>query len=69
MWVLVNLAMLVMATVFAGAAAVAVYWLMLRATVELMRPAAVRTVPAVRTELVRGTVVLARAFDPRRHEE
>src|SRR5216684_670210 len=68
MWVLVNLAMLVMATVFAGAAAVAVYWLMLRATVELMRPAAVRTV-TMRTELVRGTVELARAFDPRRHEE
>jgi hypothetical protein len=41
MWVLVNLAMLVMATVFAGAAAVAAYWLMLRATLELMRPAAV----------------------------
>jgi hypothetical protein len=40
MWILVNLAMLVMATVIAGAAAVAVYWLLLRATVELMRPAA-----------------------------
>ncbi len=46
MWVLVNLVMLVVASVFAGAAAVAVYWLMLRATLELMRPAAVRTVPA-----------------------
>jgi hypothetical protein len=40
MWILVNLAMLVMATLVAGAAAVAVYWLLLRATVELMRPAA-----------------------------
>ena len=40
MWILVNLAMLAMATVIAGAAAVAVYWLLLRATVELMRPAA-----------------------------
>ncbi len=69
MWVLVNLAMLVMATVFAGAAAVAVYWLMLRATVALMRPAAVRTIPAVRTELVRGTAQLVRALDPRRREE
>ena len=68
MWILVNLAMLVMATVFAGAAAVAVYWLMLRATVELMRPAAVRTV-TMRTELVRGTAQLVRAFDPRRREE
>ena len=69
MWVLVNLAMLVMATVFAGAAAVGVYWLMLRATVELMRPAVVRTVPAVKTELVRGTTHLARAFDPRSRKE
>jgi len=39
MWILVNLAMLVTATLIAGAAAVAVYWLLLRATVELMRPA------------------------------
>ena len=39
MWVLVNYAMLVMATVIAGAAAVAVYWLLLRATVAMMRPA------------------------------
>ena len=69
MWVLVNLAMLVVASVFAGAAAVAAYWLMLRATVELMRPAAVRTVPAVRAGLARGTAQLIRAFDPRRHEE
>jgi hypothetical protein len=40
MWVFVNLAMLVLATVIAGAAAVAVYWLLLRATLEMMRPAA-----------------------------
>ncbi|HXN53304.1 MAG TPA: hypothetical protein VN943_15335 [Candidatus Acidoferrum sp.] len=40
MWILVNLAMLVLATLIAGAAAVAVYWLLLRATVEMMRPAA-----------------------------
>jgi hypothetical protein len=32
---------LVLATLLAGAAAVAVYWLLLRATVEMMRPAAV----------------------------
>jgi hypothetical protein len=68
MWVLVNLALLVLATVFAGAAAVAVYWLMLRATLELMRPAALRTA-TVRTELARGTAQLIRAFDPRRREE
>jgi hypothetical protein len=41
MWILVNLAMLVLATLIAGAAAVAVYWLLLRATVEMMRPAVV----------------------------
>lgn len=40
MWILVNVAMLVLATLITGAAAVAVYWLLLRATVELMRPAA-----------------------------
>jgi hypothetical protein len=68
MWILVNYAMLVMATVIAGAAAVAVYWLLLRATVELMRPAAVRPAP-VKTQLVRGTAQLLRAFDPRRRDE
>ncbi|MCU1243471.1 MAG: hypothetical protein JWO71_4197 [Candidatus Acidoferrum typicum] len=57
MWILVNLAMLVMATVIAGAAAVTVYWLLLRATLELMRPAAasvaVRQRPATRNVLSR----------------
>jgi hypothetical protein len=48
MWILVNLAMLVLATLIAGAAAVAVYWLLLRATVEMMRPA-VAAVPRQRT--------------------
>jgi hypothetical protein len=41
MWILVNLAILALATLGAGAASVAVYWLLLRATVELMRPAAI----------------------------
>ncbi len=45
MWILVNLAMLVLATLITGAAAVAVYWLLLRATVELMRPAAAAVTP------------------------
>jgi hypothetical protein len=36
--------MLVLATLIAGAVAVAVYWLFLRATVELMRPAAASSV-------------------------
>lgn len=58
MWILVNLAMLVLATVIAGAAAVAVYWLLLRATVELMRPASLRPAP-VRMESARGSARLA----------
>lgn len=40
MWILVNVAMLALATLITGGAAVAVYWLLLRATVEMMRPAA-----------------------------
>jgi hypothetical protein len=74
MWMLVNLAMLVLATLIAGAAAVEVYWLLLRVTLAMMgpaamrptamRPAPVRSVP-VRTELARGTAGLVRAFTPR----
>jgi hypothetical protein len=64
MWILVNVLMLVFATLIAGAAAVAVYWLLLRATVEMMRPAALRPAP-VRTEMARGTAELVRAFTPR----
>jgi hypothetical protein len=48
MWILVNLAMLVLATLIAGAAAVGVYWLLLRATVEMMRPAASIAAPRQR---------------------
>lgn len=47
MWLLVNWAMLVIATLIAGAAAVAVYWLFLRATLALMRPATVRSAASV----------------------
>jgi hypothetical protein len=56
---------LAVATLFALAAAVAFYWVLLRAACELMKPATGRRA-LVRTELVRGTVQLARAFDPRR---
>jgi hypothetical protein len=70
MWILVNWAMLVLATLIAGAAAVAFYWLLLRATVAMMRPAAMRPAtlrPApVRTELARGNADLLHAFTPRR---
>ena len=73
MWMLVNLAMLVLATLLAGAAAVAVYWLLLRVTLAMMGPAAMRPTamgPApvrsapVRIELARGTAGLVRAFTP-----
>jgi hypothetical protein len=80
MWMLVNWVMLVLATLIAGAAAVAFYWLLLRATVAMMRPAVLRPAtvrpaalrpatvrPApVRTELARGTADLLHAFTPRR---
>lgn len=69
-----NLAGLAVATMFAAAAAVACNWLLLRVMFHLMRPAAVRKNPesvsakrpTVRTELVRGTAELARAFAPNR---
>jgi hypothetical protein len=54
MWILVNIAMLVIATLIAGAAAVGVYWLLLRATLELMRPAAA-SVAAPRQQVARKT--------------
>jgi len=63
---------LVIATMFAAAAAVAFDWLLLRAAFHLMRPATARRVPVRslkaqgKAELVRGTMLLARAFDPRR---
>ena len=60
MWLLVNYAMLIFATLIAGAAAVAVYWLFLRATLVLMRPAAIRTVSAQTG---------SRALGPRRDSE
>jgi hypothetical protein len=69
-----NLAGLVVATMFAAAAGVACNWLLLRVTLQLMQPAAVRKTlegaaakrPTMRTELVRGTAELARAFAPNR---
>jgi hypothetical protein len=69
MWMLVNWAMLVLATLIAGAAAVAFYWLLLRVTVAMMRPAALRpaTLHAapVHPEQARGTAGLVHAFTPR----
>ncbi len=56
---------LVIATMLAAAAAVALHWLFLKAAVLMMRPATARRIPA-RTELVPGTVQVARAYATRR---
>lgn len=69
-----NLAGLVLATIFAAVAALVCNGLLLRVMFNLMRPAAVGKTPrsaapkrpTVRTELVRGTAKLARAFAPNR---
>ena len=52
---------LVIATLLAGAAAVAFHWVLLRAAFLLMRPATAQRM-APRTELAHGTTALARAF-------
>jgi hypothetical protein len=61
---MVQLATLVVATMFAAAGAAAFNWLLLRGAFLMMRPAAARRIPE-RTELGRGTRQLARAFVPR----
>jgi hypothetical protein len=58
---MLHFATLVITTMFAAAAAVAFHWLLLRAAFLMMRPATARRI-APRTELVRGTAELARAF-------
>jgi hypothetical protein len=65
---------LVLATILAAVAAVVCNWLFLRVMFHLMRPATARKTPesaaakrpTVRTELVRDTAELARAFAPSR---
>lgn len=56
-----NFATLVVATIFAAAAALAVDWLLLKVAFVLMSPATVRRTE-VGPELVRGTQKLTRAF-------
>jgi len=58
---MMHFATLLIATMFAIAAAVAFDWMLLRATFHLMRPATARR-PAPTNELVHGTRELARAF-------
>ncbi len=62
---ILNLATLVITTMFAAAAAVGLNWLFLRAAFLMMRPATARRI-LLRAELARGTVQLARAFAPQR---
>ena len=63
---------LVIATMFAAAAAAIFHWLLLRTAFHLMRPATAQRVSARPSpsggsrQLVRGTVLLTRAFDSRR---
>ena len=62
---MLHFATLAITTMFAVAAAVALHWLFLKAAFLMMRPATARRIP-VRTELVRGTSQLARAFASQR---
>jgi hypothetical protein len=62
---MLQFATLVITTMFAVAAAAGLHWLLLKAAFLMMRPATARRIP-VRTELVRGTAHLARAFGAQR---
>jgi hypothetical protein len=58
---MLQFATLVLTTIFAAVAAVALHWLFLRAAFLILRPATARRIQ-VRTEPVRGTTQLARTF-------
>jgi len=58
---MLQFATLVITTMIAAAAAAVLHWLCLEATFLMMRSATARRSP-VRTELVRGTAQLARAY-------
>ena len=58
---MLDFAILAIATMFAVAAAAVLSWMFLRIAFTLMQPATARRVPP-RTELVRGTAQLARAY-------
>ena len=61
MMAMLQFATLVIATMFAVAAAAGLHWVCLKAAFLMMRPATAQRIP-VRTELVRGTAQLARAY-------
>jgi hypothetical protein len=56
---------LVITSMFAAAAAVGLNWIFLRAAFLMMRPATAQRIP-LRTELVRATTQLARAYSATR---
>jgi hypothetical protein len=62
---MLQFATLVITTMFAVAAAAGLHWLCLKAAFRMMRPATARRIPP-RTELVRGTAQLARAYSASR---
>lgn len=62
---LLQIATLVVTTLFAVAAAAAFHWLLLRAAFLMMRPATARRI-APSTDLARGTAALARAYGAHR---
>ena len=63
MMAMMHFATLVITTVFAAGAAVLFNWMLLQGAFHLMRPATARRIASpVRSELVRGTGELARAF-------
>jgi hypothetical protein len=65
MMAVLQFATLVIATMFAAAAAAGLHWLCLEAAFLMMRPATARRIPAG-TELARGTARLVRAFSAQR---
>ena len=62
---MLELTILVLITIFAVAVAAGLHWLLLKAAFLMMRPATIQRIPA-RTELVRGTAQLARAYSVQR---
>ena len=58
---MLDFAILAIATMFAVAAAAGLSWMFLRVAFTLMQPATARRIPP-RTELVRGTAQLVRAY-------
>jgi hypothetical protein len=62
---LLSFTTLAVVTLLALAVASAFHWLLLQIAFQLMRPATAKSLPT-RTELVRGTSRLVRAFAPRR---